>query len=123
MGYRGTVNTLNFGEGRFRPRAARVRSATLIGEPEPWARLHVPMMNEVYRRRPPGAAALSYTGYLEALDYARNRPQGRPISAKDDHAAGTAGRARGRATHAARAEAYAEGGLAFGLYRASSTSN
>jgi hypothetical protein len=30
-----------------------------------------------------GAAALGYTGYLHALDYARNRPQGRPPGAKD----------------------------------------
>jgi butyryl-CoA dehydrogenase len=27
--------------------------------------------------------ALGYTGYLEALEYARNRPQGRPLGARD----------------------------------------
>jgi hypothetical protein len=30
-----------------------------------------------------GAVMLGYTGYLHALDYARNRPQGRPPGAKD----------------------------------------
>ena len=28
-----------------------------------------------------GATALGYTGYLKSLDYARGRPQGRPVGA------------------------------------------
>jgi alkylation response protein AidB-like acyl-CoA dehydrogenase len=30
-----------------------------------------------------GALALGYAGYLKSLDYARQRPQGRPVTAKD----------------------------------------
>jgi len=30
-----------------------------------------------------GAIALGYTGYLKSLDYARSRPQGRPVTARD----------------------------------------
>jgi butyryl-CoA dehydrogenase len=30
-----------------------------------------------------GAVSLGYTGYLKSLEYARERPQGRPVSAKD----------------------------------------
>jgi hypothetical protein len=30
-----------------------------------------------------GAAALGYTGYLKSVEYARQRPQGRPVTAKD----------------------------------------
>jgi butyryl-CoA dehydrogenase len=41
------------------------------------------MMNEARIGVGAGAAALGYTGYLHALDYARGRPQGRPLSAKD----------------------------------------
>ena len=37
------------------------------------------MMNEARIGVGLGAVALGYTGYLHALDYARNRPQGRAI--------------------------------------------
>jgi hypothetical protein len=33
-----------------------------------------------------GATALGYTGYLKSLDYARSRPQGRPVAGKDPNA-------------------------------------
>ena len=41
------------------------------------------MMNEARLGVGLGAIALGYTGYLKSLDYARNRPQGRPVLAKD----------------------------------------
>jgi hypothetical protein len=41
------------------------------------------MMNEARLGVGIGAIALGYTGYLKSLDYARSRPQGRPVSAKD----------------------------------------
>src|SRR3978361_1310364 len=41
------------------------------------------MMNEARIGVGAGAMALGYTGYLKSLEYARTRPQGRPISAKD----------------------------------------
>ena len=41
------------------------------------------MMNEARIGVGLGAVMLGYTGYLHALDYARNRPQGRHPQAKD----------------------------------------
>src|SRR3978361_1837750 len=41
------------------------------------------MMNEARIGVGAGAMALGYTGYLKSLEYARTRPQGRPITAKD----------------------------------------
>ena len=41
------------------------------------------MMNEARIGVGSGAMALGYTGYLKSLQYAKERPQGRPITAKD----------------------------------------
>ncbi|RYG64996.1 acyl-CoA dehydrogenase, partial [bacterium] len=41
------------------------------------------MMNEARIGVGMGATALGYTGYLKSLEYARQRPQGRPVSGKD----------------------------------------
>ena len=41
------------------------------------------MMNEARIGVGLGATCLGYTGYLKALQYARERPQGRPVTAKD----------------------------------------
>jgi alkylation response protein AidB-like acyl-CoA dehydrogenase len=41
------------------------------------------MMNEARIGVGLGAVMLGYTGYLQSLDYARNRPQGRPPANKD----------------------------------------
>jgi butyryl-CoA dehydrogenase len=41
------------------------------------------MMNEARVGVGLGATCLGYTGYLHALDYAKGRPQGRPVNAKD----------------------------------------
>jgi butyryl-CoA dehydrogenase len=41
------------------------------------------MMNEARLGVGLGAIALGYTGYLKSLQYARERPQGRPVTAKD----------------------------------------
>jgi acyl-CoA dehydrogenase len=84
MGYRGTTNTLlNFGEGRFTPQGAPGAVGYLVGEPNRGLSCMFHMMNEARIGVGLGATALGYTGYLHALDYARNRPQGRPIEAKD----------------------------------------
>jgi butyryl-CoA dehydrogenase len=40
------------------------------------------MMNEARIGVGSGATALGYSGYLKSLDYARNRPQGRPVTAR-----------------------------------------
>jgi butyryl-CoA dehydrogenase/acyl-CoA dehydrogenase len=84
MGYRGTVNTLlNFGEGRHRPDGRPGAVGYLVGEPGQGLACMFHMMNEARIGVGLGAAALGYAGYLESLDYARNRPQGRLLGAKD----------------------------------------
>ena len=84
MGYRGTTNCLlNFGEGKFTPQGKAGAIGYLVGEKHKGLACMFHMMNEARIGVGLGATALGYTGYLHALDYARNRPQGRPIAAKD----------------------------------------
>ena len=84
MGFRGTVNTmLNFGEGVHRPGGQPGAVGHLVGEEHHGLKYMFHMMNEARIGVGLGATALGYTGYLHALDYARGRPQGRPVSAKD----------------------------------------
>jgi alkylation response protein AidB-like acyl-CoA dehydrogenase len=84
MGYRGTTNCLlNFGEGRFRPGGEAGAVGWMVGQPGEGLALMFHMMNEARIGVGMGAVMLGYTGYLHALDYARNRPQGRPPGAKD----------------------------------------
>ncbi len=81
MGYRGTVNTLlNFGEGRWTPGGEAGAVGHLVGEPHTGLACMFHMMNEARVGVGAGAAALGYTGYLHALDYARTRTQGRPVT-------------------------------------------
>jgi alkylation response protein AidB-like acyl-CoA dehydrogenase len=84
MGFRGITNTvLNFGEGRFRPGGAPGAVGYLVGEPHRGLSYMFHMMNEARLGVGLGAVALGYTGYLKSLEYARTRPQGRPVTAKD----------------------------------------
>jgi alkylation response protein AidB-like acyl-CoA dehydrogenase len=84
MGYRGTTNTvLNFGEGRFPPDGEPGAVGYLVGEPHRGLGYMFHMMNEARLGIGLGAVALGYTGYLKSLEYARSRPQGRPVTAKD----------------------------------------
>ena len=77
MGYRGTTSTvLNFGE-----RDGAI--GYLVGEPHNGLAAMFHMMNEARIGVGLGAVMLGYTGYLHALDYARDRRQGRPIGEKD----------------------------------------
>jgi alkylation response protein AidB-like acyl-CoA dehydrogenase len=88
MGYHGIVNTLlSFGEGRFRPDGRAGAIGYLVGEPNQGLACMFHMMNEARIGIGLGAAALGYAGYLESLEYARNRPQGRPAAARDPNAA------------------------------------
>ncbi|MBA4863463.1 acyl-CoA dehydrogenase [Streptomyces sp. PSKA54] len=87
MGYRGTTNTLlNFGEGRHTPGGAPGAVGYLVGEAHHGLAYMFHMMNEARIGVGLGATALGYTGYLHALDYARIRPQGRPLTGKDANA-------------------------------------
>ncbi len=77
MGYRSIPNcALNFGE-----RGGCV--GELVGKPNQGLACMFHMMNEARIGVGFGATMLGYTGYLHALDYARHRPQGRPLGAKD----------------------------------------
>lgn len=74
MGQRGITNTvLNF-DGAV---------GYLVGEPHRGITYMFTMMNEARLGVGMGAVALGYTGYLKSVDYARERPQGRPVKAKD----------------------------------------
>lgn len=77
MGYRGIVNTLlNFGEkGECH--------GYLVGEPHKGLQYMFHMMNEARIAVGMGAAALGGAGYLYALEYAQQRPQGRRPTVKD----------------------------------------
>ena len=87
MGYRGTTNTLlNFGEGVHRPGGRPGAVGYLVGEQHRGLAYMFHMMNEARIGVGSGATALGYTGYLKSLQYARERPQGRPIAAKDPSA-------------------------------------
>jgi alkylation response protein AidB-like acyl-CoA dehydrogenase len=84
MGCRGTTNTLlNFGEGAFTPGGQPGAVGFLVGEENRGLAYMFTMMNEARIGVGSGAMALGYTGYLHSVDYARTRPQGRPIAAKD----------------------------------------
>ena len=84
MGFRGITNTvLNFGEGGFRPDGEPGAVGYLVGEPHRGINYMFHMMNEARLGVGMGAVALGYTGYLKSLEYARERPQGRPVTAKD----------------------------------------
>ncbi|GFG85659.1 acyl-CoA dehydrogenase [Mycolicibacter algericus] len=84
MGYRGITNTvLNFGEGGHRPGGEPGAVGYLVGSEHRGLSYMFHMMNEARLGVGMGAIALGYTGYLKSLDYARSRPQGRPVTAKD----------------------------------------
>jgi alkylation response protein AidB-like acyl-CoA dehydrogenase len=80
LGYRGIPNTLlNFGEGKFPVRGAAGAIGYLVGKPGEGLRGMFHMMNEARIAVGLGAVMLGYAGYEASLDYARGRPQGRPI--------------------------------------------
>jgi butyryl-CoA dehydrogenase len=79
LGYRGTTNTLlNFGEGRFPVRGQAGALGYLVGRPGEGLRCMFHMMNEARIGVGLGAVMLGYAGYEASLEYARQRPQGRP---------------------------------------------
>lgn len=84
MGQRGITNTvLNFGDGTFTPGGRPGAVGYLVGEPHRGIAYMFTMMNEARLGVGMGAVALGYTGYLKSVEYARQRPQGRPILSKD----------------------------------------
>ncbi|AEG93095.1 acyl-CoA dehydrogenase [Ramlibacter tataouinensis] len=80
LGWRGTTNTLlNFGEGRYPVRGAPGAIGYLVGRPHEGLRCMFHMMNEARIGIGMAATSLGLAGYYASLDYARNRPQGRPV--------------------------------------------
>ncbi len=80
LGNRGIPNTLlNFGEGKFPVRGGSGAIGYLVGQPHEGLRCMFHMMNEARIAVGMGATMLGYAGYQASLDYAKNRPQGRPM--------------------------------------------
>jgi butyryl-CoA dehydrogenase len=80
LGWRGTTNTLlNFGEGKYAVRGKAGAIGYLVGKPGEGLRCMFHMMNEARIGIGMAATALGLAGYYASLDYAKNRPQGRPV--------------------------------------------
>jgi hypothetical protein len=118
MGYRGTTNCLlNFGEGKFQPNGKAGAVGYLVGTLHQGLAAMFHMMNEARIGVGLGAVMLGYTGYLHALDYARNRPQGRHAANKDPLQAQIPIIQHADVKRMLLAQkAYVEGGLALTLY-------
>jgi alkylation response protein AidB-like acyl-CoA dehydrogenase len=79
LGWRGTTNTLlNFGEGKYPVRGGSGAIGYLVGRPHEGLRCMFHMMNEARIGVGLAAVMLGFAGYYASLDYAKNRPQGRP---------------------------------------------
>jgi alkylation response protein AidB-like acyl-CoA dehydrogenase len=80
LGWRGTTNTLlNFGEGKYPVNGEPGAIGYLVGQPHEGLRCMFHMMNEARIGVGMAATMLGMAGYHAALDYAKNRPQGRPV--------------------------------------------
>ncbi len=88
LGWRGTTNTLlNFGEGKFPvgqsgPYGGGAGAVGyLVGQPGKGLACMFHMMNEARIGVGIAATMLGMAGYYASLDYAKTRPQGRPMGA------------------------------------------
>lgn len=80
LGWRGTTNTLlNFGEGRYPVDGRAGAVGYRVGEPGKGLHCMFHMMNEARIGIGMAATMLGMAGYEASLDYAKNRPQGRPV--------------------------------------------
>ena len=121
-GWRGTTNTLlNFGEGKYPVRSDSGALGYLVGKPGEGLRCMFHMMNEARIGVGMAATMLGMAGYYASLDYAKNRPQGRPSGAGGKDAS----RPQVRIIEHAdikrmllAQKAYSEGALALALYSA-----
>jgi alkylation response protein AidB-like acyl-CoA dehydrogenase len=121
-GWRGTTNTLlNFGEGKYPVRGETGAVGYLVGKPGEGLRCMFHMMNEARIGVGMAATMLGMAGYYASLDYAKNRPQGRPSGAGGKDAS----RPQVRIIEHAdikrmllAQKAYSEGALALALYSA-----
>jgi alkylation response protein AidB-like acyl-CoA dehydrogenase len=124
LGWRGTTNTLlNFGEGAFKPDTGSGPAAGavgyLVGKPGEGLRCMFHMMNEARIGIGMAATMLGLAGYYASLDYAKNRPQGRPITGAGKDAASPQVRLIEHADirrMLLAQKSYGEGALALALY-------
>lgn len=119
-GWRGTVNTLlNFGEGKYPVRGASGAIGYLVGQPGEGLRCMFHMMNEARIGVGMAATMLGLAGYYASLEYAKNRPQGRPMTAAGKDATSPQTRIIEHADvkrMLLAQKAYGEGALALELY-------
>jgi alkylation response protein AidB-like acyl-CoA dehydrogenase len=129
-GWRGTTNTLlNFGEGKFRVSTDNSDSdgsgavAYLVGEPGRGLGYMFHMMNEARIGVGLAATMLGMAGYEASLEYAKNRPQGRPVAGGTQKVVKDAAQSQVRIIEHAdikrmllAQKSYCEGALALELY-------
>ncbi|MDH4449585.1 MAG: acyl-CoA dehydrogenase [Rhodoferax sp.] len=120
LGWRGTTNTLlNFGEGKFPVDGQAGAVGYLVGQPGKGLACMFHMMNEARIGVGIAATMLGMAGYYASLDYAKNRPQGRPITGAGKDAAAPQTRIIEHADvkrMLLAQKAYCEGALALELY-------
>ena len=126
LGWRGTTNCLlNFGEGKFTPGGKAGAIGYLVGAPGDGLKCMFHMMNEARIGVGLGAVMLGYAGYEASLDYARQRPQGRPMVSLGSGGKDASQPQRPIIEHAdvkrmlLAQKSYVEGGLALALFCAS----
>lgn len=116
MGWRGTVNTAPvFGDGNFAPGGEPGAVGYLVGTANHGLAQMFTMMNEARIGVGLASTALGYTGYLKSLEYARSRPQGRPVTARGGAQVPIVEHPDVRRMLLAQ-KAYVEGALALQLY-------
>jgi alkylation response protein AidB-like acyl-CoA dehydrogenase len=128
LGWRGTTNTLlNFGEGKYPVDGQAGAVGYLVGKPHEGLRCMFHMMNEARIGVGTAATMLGMAGYYASLDYAKNRPQGRPVGGGSKNGTGAVGKDASQPQiriieHAdvkrmlLAQKAYCEGALALELY-------
>jgi butyryl-CoA dehydrogenase len=129
-GWRGTTNTLlNFGEGKFKVQTDNTASdgsgavGYLVGEPGRGLSYMFHMMNEARIGVGMAATMLGMAGYEASLEYAKNRPQGRPVAGGSQKVVKDTAQAQVRIIEHAdikrmllAQKSYSEGALALELY-------
>ena len=120
LGWRGTTNTLlNFGEGKYPVGGQSGAVGYLVGQPGKGLQCMFHMMNEARIGVGIAATMLGMAGYYASLDYAKNRPQGRPMGAGGKDAAAPQSRIIEHADvkrMLLAQKSYCEGALALELY-------
>ncbi len=119
-GWRGTTNTLlNFGEGQFKVEGQAGAVGYLIGQPGEGLKCMFHMMNEARIGIGMAATMLGMAGFEASLNYAKQRPQGRAMTAagKDASSPQTPIIEHADVKRMLLAQkSYAEGALALALY-------